>query len=79
MIGNAFGKGFHRVCAECDPRNERSWKLLEKAGMRRETHFRQNIYFRRDANGAPVWKDTYVYAVTAGPAPSAQTAPPEAE
>ena len=60
MIGNAFGKGFHRVYAECDPRNERSWKLLEKAGMRREAHFRQNIYFRRDANGDPVWKDTYV-------------------
>ncbi len=31
--------------------------------MRREAHFRQNIWFRRDDKGAPVWKDTYVYAI----------------
>ena len=62
VIGNTFREGTHRVFAECDPRNTGSWKLLEKAGMRREAHFRQNIYFRRDMNGIPVWKDTYVYA-----------------
>lgn len=60
---NAFREGAHRVYAECDPRNERSWRLLEKAGFRREAHFRQNIFFRRDENGAPIWMDTYVYAM----------------
>ncbi len=63
VIRNAFGKGAHRVYAECDPRNTPSWKLLEKVGMKREAHFRQNIWFRKDENGAPVWKDTYVYAM----------------
>ena len=62
VIARAFRDGAHRVYAECDPRNTSSWKLLEKVGLRREAHFRKNIYFRRDENGAPVWKDTCVYA-----------------
>ena len=62
VVAEAFRAGAHRVYAQCDPRNERSWRLLEKAGMRREAHFRQNIYFRKDADSSPVWKDTYVYA-----------------
>ena len=68
VIENAFREGAHRVYAECDPRNVRSWRLLERAGMKREAHFRQNIFFRRDADGAPKWKDTYVYAMLAGDA-----------
>lgn len=62
MIAEAFCLGAHRVYAECDPRNEASWRLLEKAGLTREAHFRQNIFFHRDAAGNPVWKDTCVYA-----------------
>ena len=62
VIGSAFRAGVHRVYAECDPRNEASWRLLERAGLRREAHFRQNIFFRTGADGAPLWKDTYVYA-----------------
>ena len=63
VVARAFQEGVHRVYAECDPRNERSWRLLERAGLKREAHFRQNIFFRRDAEGNPVWKDTYVYAM----------------
>ena len=63
VIAQAFAEGAHRIYAECDPRNEPSWKLLEKVGMRRETHFRQNIWFHRDESGAPVWKDTLVYGI----------------
>ena len=63
VIAQAFREGAHRVYADCDPRNVPSWKLLEKVGLRREAHFRQNIWFRRDENGVPVWKDTLVYAV----------------
>lgn len=62
VINDAFRNGTHRVYAECDPRNERSWRLLEKAGLRREAHFVQNIFFHRNAAGEPIWKDTYVYA-----------------
>ena len=35
--------GTHRVYAECDPRNECSWKLLEKVGMKREALFHKNV------------------------------------
>lgn len=65
MLATAFAVGVHRVYAECAPRNEPSWRLLEKVGMRREAHFRRNIYFVKDAAGQPVWKDTFVYALTA--------------
>lgn len=64
VVDHALRAGAHRVYAECDPRNEASWKLLESVGFRREAHFRQNIYFRKDAEGKPVWKDTFVYAMT---------------
>ena len=64
VIENAFREGTHRVFAECDPRNTPSWMLLEKVGMRREAHFRQNIWFHKDENGLPIWKDTFVYALT---------------
>ncbi len=62
IIASAFQMGVHRVYAECDPRNECSWKLLEAVGMEREAHFKKNIFFHRDENGMPKWKDTYVYA-----------------
>ena len=62
VMEDAFVHGAHRVFAECDPKNERSWKLLEKAGLAREAHFKQNIWFHTDAAGKPVWKDTYVFA-----------------
>ena len=65
MIKAAFQCGTHRIYAECDPRNESSWKLLETLGFRREAHFRKNIFFHRDASGQPLWKDTYVYAILA--------------
>ncbi|MBR5110894.1 MAG: GNAT family N-acetyltransferase [Clostridia bacterium] len=64
VVYHAFRLGAHRVYAECDPRNQASWRLLESVGFRREAHFRRNIYFRKDTDGKPVWKDTYVYAVT---------------
>ena len=63
VIAQAFREGAHRVYAECDPRNVPSWKLLEKVGMQREAHLRQNIWFRRNEYGRPVWKDTLVYAI----------------
>ena len=63
VIQDNFCKGTHRIYAECDPRNVCSWKLLEKVGMNREAHFRQNIFFHKDDNDNPIWKDTYVYAM----------------
>ncbi len=63
VIREAFRQGAHRIYAACDPRNESSWKLLEKAGLRREAHLQENLFFHRGDQGNPIWKDTYVYAV----------------
>lgn len=62
MINQAFASGVHRIYAECDPQNENSWRLLESLGFRREAHLRKNVYFWRDEDGNPRWKDTYLYA-----------------
>lgn len=62
LIQQAFAQGVHRVYGECDPDNVRSWKLLEALGFQREAHFIKNVYFWKDENGSPLWKDTYVYA-----------------
>ena len=62
VIKELFHNGTHRIYAECDPGNACSWKLLEKVGMEREALFHRNIYFQKDENGKPIWKDTYVYA-----------------
>lgn len=61
LIDRAFSNGIHRIYAECDPLNERSWKLLEALGFQREAHLRENVYFWKDENGKPIWKDTYIY------------------
>ena len=63
LIGRAFEQGAHRVFAECDPRNRASWRLLEALGFAREGCLRQNVYFWKDENGRPLWKDTYVYGL----------------
>jgi len=33
--------------------------------MRREGHLIQNIYFKTDASGRPLWSDTYEYGLLA--------------
>ena len=45
LIEQAFSNGVHRIYAECDPCNKRSWKLLEALGFQREAHLRKNVYF----------------------------------
>ena len=52
-----------RVVAMCNPLNESSWKLLERLKMRREGQLLQNIYFKTEQDGSPIWQDTYEYAV----------------
>jgi len=53
----------HRVVAHCHPENVASWRVMEKLGMRREGHFRKNVFFRRAADGSPLWQDSYEYAL----------------
>lgn len=55
----------HRVSAKCSPENIRSWKLMERLGMRREGHCLKCVTFTKTAGGEPVWWDEYQYAVLA--------------
>lgn len=54
-----------RITAMCNTKNERSWKLLERLGMRREGHFIKNVHFKFDENKNPLWNDSYAYAILA--------------
>ncbi|MGN0738659.1 MAG: GNAT family N-acetyltransferase [Treponema sp.] len=62
LIENAFENGTHRIFAECDPQNQNSCKLLESLNFLREAHLKQNVYFWKDENNNPLWKDTYIYS-----------------
>jgi RimJ/RimL family protein N-acetyltransferase len=58
MVGAGFEVlGLRRIWAECDVRNAGSYGVMEKLGMRREAHFRQN---KRARDG---WRDSYLYAI----------------
>jgi len=49
--------GLHRVIAIADCENAASVSLLERLGLRREGHFRQNVWFKGK------WGDEYLYAM----------------
>lgn len=60
LIDLAFAElGVHRVCGRLDGRNAASARVLEKLGMRREAHLRENEYVKGE------WTDEVVYAVLA--------------
>ncbi|MET9228162.1 GNAT family protein [Lentzea sp. NPDC003310] len=54
-----FDLGLHRITAECEVRNEASWRVMERLGMRREAHFRHRELFKGE------WADSFVYAMLA--------------
>lgn len=66
VIEREFANKTHRIFAECAPQNECSWRMMERLGFAREACFRQNVYFRKDKNGNPIWQDTYVYSLLNG-------------
>jgi RimJ/RimL family protein N-acetyltransferase len=47
----------HRVWGDCDPRNVGSARVMEKLGMRREAHLRENWWLKGE------WCDSWYYAV----------------
>ena len=49
--------GLHRIWADCDPANVASWRVLEKLGMRREGHLRENAWVKGE------WVDSLIYAI----------------
>lgn len=60
VLRRAFeGMGFHRIIGRCDARTDASARLMERLGMRREAHLRENELFKGE------WSDEYVYAMLA--------------
>ena len=57
LFAALFKGGVQRIEAECDPRNEPSWRLIEAVGMRREGHLRRNLWHKG------TWADTYWYGL----------------
>ena len=51
------GLGLHRVAARCDARNTASWRVMERAGMRREAHLVQSEFIKNE------WTDELIYAI----------------
>lgn len=51
--------GLHRIFARTGRANTRSWRLMERLGMRREAHFRQSHTVRGEPD------DEFVYAILA--------------
>jgi ribosomal-protein-alanine N-acetyltransferase len=51
--------GLHRIWADCDPANVGSYRVLEKLGMRREGHLRENAWIKGE------WVDSLLYAILA--------------
>jgi RimJ/RimL family protein N-acetyltransferase len=51
--------GLHRVVGRCDARNAASARVMERLGMRREAHFRENEFVKGE------WCDELVYAMLA--------------
>lgn len=49
----------HRIWADCDPANIASWRVLEKIGLRREGHLRENAWIKGE------WVDSLIYAILA--------------
>jgi len=51
--------GFHRIFGSCDARNAASARVMERLGMRREAHFRENEFVKGE------WSDGWIYAILA--------------
>ena len=63
-----FHYAFHemnvrRIIALCSTENTNSWRLLERLHMRKEGYFLQNVSFKKDSKGKPIYYDSYQYAI----------------
>lgn len=60
LITIAFELGVRRVEANCFADNKASWRLMERVGMRRESHYRRDT-LHRDGT----WRDSLIYGLLA--------------
>ena len=60
LLALGFGElGLHRIIGRSDARNAASARLMERLGMRREAHLRENEIFKGE------WADECIYAILA--------------
>jgi RimJ/RimL family protein N-acetyltransferase len=60
LLGIGFDLlGLHRVEGQCDARNLASARVMERTGMRREAHLRENEFVKGE------WTDALVFAMLA--------------
>ena len=57
------GRRTRRIYAYTEDYNLSSQRLCEKLGMRREGLFREFVSFVNDADGNPIYENTYQYAI----------------
>lgn len=58
MLGFGFSQlGLHRIWGDADPRNVGSLRVMEKQGMRKEGHLRENWWLKGE------WCDSLIYAM----------------
>ncbi len=58
-----YEKGARRIYAYTEDYNISCQKLCEKLGMRQEGLFREFVSFVNDAEGNPIYENTYQYAI----------------
>ena len=58
-----YQKGARRIYAYTEDYNLSSQHLCKKLGMRREGLFREFVSFVNDADGNPIYENTYQYAI----------------
>jgi len=51
--------GVHRIFGDCDPRNVASTRVMERLGMRREGHLRENYWLKGE------WCDSVLFGLLA--------------
>lgn len=59
LVETALAEGMHRIFGTCDPRNEASRRVLQKAGLRYEGTLRHTVNIRDG------WRDSAMYALVA--------------
>ncbi len=56
-------KRTHDALSECNDTNLNSLRLLERLGFRREGHFLEDVWFKKDEIGNPIYVNSFYYAV----------------
>ncbi len=59
VLDDLFARGVHRVCAECDARNRRSMRLLQRVGFRIEGYRPANTWIKGE------WTDDLLFGLLA--------------